>query len=72
MSLLLHYTFGNAKPNLINGVQNVTSDAYGFASMGLGTGFLKNNTTYTLTICGYTSQIANTDSYLRVYVYDAG
>jgi len=71
--LVLQYGFGNAKPNLLsNGYQNVTSDAYGFASIGLGTGFLKNNTTYTLTICGYTSQVANKDSYLRVYVYDAG
>lgn len=75
MSLLMHYKFAPANVNLLTPAQslmNQTNDAYGFASFSLGTGFLKNNTTYTLTICGYTSQVANADSYLRVYVYDAG
>jgi hypothetical protein len=74
MSLILHYNFENSNPNLLTKSQsiwNYTSDAYGFASFSLGTGFLKNNTTYTLTICGRTNYEANKNSYLRTYVYDA-
>ena len=74
MSLILHYNFENSNPNLLTPSQsiwNYTSDEYGFASVSLGAGFLKNNTTYTLTICGRTNYEANKNSYLRTYVYDA-
>lgn len=74
MGLLLQYDFGGGKPNILSpsqSIKNETSDAYGFASVNLA-GLLKNNTTYTLTIYGYTSQVANADSYLRTYVYDSG
>jgi hypothetical protein len=53
-------------------IQKATSDVYGFASIGLGTGFIKNNTQYTLSVCGRSNYEKSTDYYLRTYIYDAG